>query len=129
MLPPEIRARVLERVIWRLTHMSDIAPGPPEGAAAHSTLTIDFGTPPRPAITFHASFVRTTGGASVLLLGVSEPRGRSDPRQLQLDELVAAGTAHNGSGRERETDSAFSSVRSLSTRRTPPAFQADWSMF
>ena len=119
LLPQEIRTRVLEQVIWRLKQMSNIAPGPPEGMAAHSTLTIDFGVRPRPAITFHASFVRITGGTSVLLLGVSEPRGQSDPRQAQLDELVAAGTTHNGSGHEKDGQRVFE--RALALYETEPS--------
>ncbi len=123
-LPREIRAHVLECVVWRLKQMSNIAPGPPEGTAAHSTLTLIFeppiegARPQQPAITFYTSFVRTMGEC-VLLLGVSEPRGRSDPRQSQLDELVAAGTTHNGSGRERDGQRVFE--RALALYETEPS--------
>ncbi len=104
-LSEAVRTRVVEQSIWRLKQMSNLAAGEPEVTAAHSTMTLVFGeegtVPSRRPITFHTAFARTET-ESILVLGVIEPRYRSDPRQGELDAMVSAGSERNGTGREKD---------------------------
>lgn len=104
-LSEAVRKRVVEQATWRLKQMSNLGSGQPEGMAAHGTVTLVFGpegtVPTRRPVTFHTAFARTLG-ESILVLGVIEPRDRSDPRQTELDQMVSAAAERNGSGREKD---------------------------